>query len=504
MDKQEKISSNDQPRQLNTFKDNVTQESFRQNLFFAEKILDFQGMFLSSDDDYDIRKVTREKVESMLYPMQLQPEMEASETTTRPGRQGINQWIWEHMVQMEIMPSLLREYLQKGIQNTPLSFFRKYEHTRELVMLVSTFYRITPDQVEDKHLLNPHALRYAVEHAAKDPYWETLFYFLAQKSSQSGLLDKKLPTIKSAREPRYVHPRILQYQMHLQQRGLSKEHIRHVTTNIHQLLSWLCTNISMFSGISTEQIPIFRIQNDHLLAYRSYKLKQVNEGSCSPITFSHNIYAIRSFFYYLKEHFGYVPPLQRFRAIKSPRYKPREIPTDKQIDAFFQVVDQYAADPNREQIGYRLMLHLGLRLSEVSQIKWKDINLGTRTIVIHSKGNKSHVLPLAGKLYSCVLQAQHHIDPQTFLLGKKSSSIADNLYRNFKLYAMISGWSFPGGVHFFRHIFITRLAHKGILPQALKELARVARLDTVGLYTHLVHQDRFMINQINLLKYEGR
>jgi len=54
----------------------------------------------------------------------------------------------------------------------------------------------------------------------------------------------------------------------------------------------------------------------------------------------------------------------------------------------------------------------------------------------------------------------------------------------------------------FTNRFITRLAYKGILPQAIKELARVSMLDTVGLYIHMAHQDEHMISQIDLLKYE--
>lgn len=220
------------------------------------------------------------------------------------------------------------------------------------------------------------------------------------------------------------------------------------------------------------------------------------------ITFINHVSAIRSFYMFLKDRFGYVPPLQRFRAIKAPSYRSRDMPTDEQIEAFFLVVDQYATDPLREQIAYLFMLNLGLRLSEVAQIKWENINLETRTIVIHSKGKRSHLLPLAGKLYESLKQIQTQKSSQSFLLGEKFTTIRKNLYTNFKLYSMIAGWPFPGGVHFFRHIFITRLAEKGILPQAMKELARVSRLDTVGLYMHLARQDRQMINQINMLNYQ--
>src|SRR5690606_34707434 len=123
--------------------------------------------------------------------------------------------------------------------------------------------------------------------------------------------------------------------------------------------------------------------------------------------------AIRSFYRFLKERYGYEAPLQRFRSINAPRYSPRDIPTEEQIIKLFQTVRQYAQDPILELLGYRFMLDLGLRLSEVANIKWKDVNMGTRTIVIHSKGKKTHVLPLAGELYQLLheIHCNHNPSP---------------------------------------------------------------------------------------------
>jgi len=478
-----------------------TQESFRQNLSFAEKILDVSGIFSTLSDDHDIKKITREKVEHMLYAKQMMPEIQSAEENTHLGPQGVNQWIWDTKVESEIPVLLLREFLNRSKNIAPHDFFKKFEHARNLLIQTARHHGITPTQVEDRHLLDPESILHGMKQLAKNDLTTSLFRFLIRKSVQAGLLDNKFSITKASRENPRMHPRIQSFKVHLEQRGFVRKHVRNTITRVEQLFVWLCANVRLFSAASPDTISIFQIQNEHLLAYRTYMLKLVKEGIYSPITFTHCIYAIRSFYRFLRERFGYEPPLQRFRAIKAPRYKPRDIPTEQQIEAFFHVVRRYAGDPVREQIGYRLMLHLGLRLSEVANIKWKDINLGTRTIVIHSKGKKSHVLPLAGKLYSLLQELQ--FKPMTnYLLGEKTSTIAGNLYEYFKLYAMITGWTFPGGVHLFRHTFITRLAYKEVPPQAIKEVARVTMLDTVGLYMHVARHDQHMISQINLLKYE--
>ncbi|NGM83952.1 site-specific integrase [Paenibacillus sp. 7124] len=496
--------SNQNPHQINDLEPSETQESFRQNFSFAEKILPPSGIFPPTSDEHDIRKVTREKVENMLYAEKLQSESHIPESHARLGPQGINLWVWENRVQSEIQPLLLQDYLKQNMTNTPLVFFRKYEHVRQLLVIIARFYQITIDQVQNEHLLNTECLQYASEHASKSTHCAHLIRFLVRKSIHAGFLSQGISPAsdKTPHQRLKMHPRVLNYQSHLEARGLSRDYIRHTVASVQQLFGWLCANIGLFMGTSPDQISILQIQNDHILAFRTYKLKQVTDGTCSPVTFCHHISSIRLFFYYLKERFGYEPPLKRFRAIKAPRYNPRDTPTNQQIGIYFQVVDRYSADPIREQIGYRLLFHLGLRLSEAANIKWNDINLGTRTIVIRSKGKKSHLLPLAGTLLDLLRQNQNMWSSQCYLLGHHPQSIANHLYRHFKLYAMIAGWPFPGGVHFFRHIFITRLAKKGILPQAMKELARVSRLDTVSLYIHLGRQDKYMINQINMLKYE--
>lgn len=473
----------------------VTQESFRQNLYFAERILDFSGMLPTESDD-DIRKVTREKVEEMLYVANLQEVHFESEH--RPGPSGINPWIWENKVIPEMKSKLLQDYLAPSVHLSPSTFFLRYGSVRNLLCQTANLLHISPLEVEDKHLLDPGFYDHILDFSLHPPVHQHLVQHLIKIRILKPIVKSDAASTCTAME---VHPTLQKYQLHLQQKGYANDYMRHCVANVRELLTWLTANIGEYTGVSPQSIAIFWITNEQLLAYRSFKLKQVKAGIYSPITFNHVISAIRSFFYYLQKQYGYNPPLQRFQAIKAHRYKARELPTDEQINCFFQVVEQYAEDPIREQIGYRLLVELGLRLSEAARVTWRDINLETRTIVIHSKGKRSHTLPLVGKLYDCLQKARNHQPSQELILGGNSASIANQLYRSFKWYALIASWPFQGGVHFFRHVFITRLAYKHVLPQTFKELARVVRLDTVSLYMQLGQQDQYLTNQINLLNY---
>lgn len=297
-----------------------TQESFRQNFSFAEKILDVQGIFSTLSDDYDIRKVTREKVESMLYANQRIPETEIQhiEGNTYLGAKGINQWIWENKVQPEIPQSLLREYLSRGMHNTPHNFFRKFNLTRNLLLHISKLHGIETSQIQDRHLLDPNSLHQGFEHLAKDGFTSTLFHYLMKKSIQNGMLDKGFPFFNASDKQPRMHPRILSFQMHMEEKGFSRKHVRDTSTHVYQFFVWLCANVRMFKSTTPDTISVFQIQNEHLLMYRTYKLRLVRDGYYSRISFTHSIYAIRSFYRFLHERFGYQPPYSASVPLRHP------------------------------------------------------------------------------------------------------------------------------------------------------------------------------------------
>lgn len=200
-------------------KNDETRESFRQNFSFAEKILDVQGMFPTLSDDHDIRKVTREKVEHMLYAKQLIPEIQPIEDKAYLGAKGINQWIWENKVQTEISQSLLQEYLSRGMHNTPHNFFRKFQITRNLLFQIAKLYEIDPFQIQDRHLLDPKSLHQGFEGLAKDGFTSTLFHFLMRKSIQNGMLDEGFTFPKASDKQPRMHPRVLSFQIHMEEKG---------------------------------------------------------------------------------------------------------------------------------------------------------------------------------------------------------------------------------------------------------------------------------------------
>ncbi|MBT2293719.1 tyrosine-type recombinase/integrase [Paenibacillus albidus] len=501
--KQSDLQKSDQP---NNMEDERTKESFRQNASFAEKILFNEGMFSHSSDDYDIKKVTRVRIENMLYANLLQQtEVPVSTNVTNIGRQGINQWIWDNNVLKNIPTNTLKKHLHNKKRKDAFYYRNEYLLVLELTQSISEYLKLPVHEILDEHLLDQEVWSYLSTSFATTKSKQGLIKSLITSTTEVARYDVKevlllFPPIKK-RKFNIVHPKVELYTKQLMKEGKSKLTIKTYMNDINCMLSWLVNNMKDFTGYELHNVPILSIKEFHLQEFRSYLLMKQRKGEYNSITISECIYDIKNFFAYLKKSFGFRNPARKLKSIKAPRYHFRDLPTEEQLIEFFNVIDMYSESPLFESVAFQLMVTLGLRSMEVSHVSWNDINMGTKTIMIQSKGGKYHILPLAGKLYRNLEMCQRFPLTNKYLFGDDPVKIVSQLKNNYKLYSHVAGWNFSGGLHLFRHCFVTNLAGKNSPPQILKELSRVVKMDTVSLYTHLNQRTNWLSQQINKLDY---
>ncbi|WP_282937677.1 site-specific integrase [Paenibacillus sp. RC67] len=495
--------SNQIPHQINDLESTKKQESFRQNASFAEKILLNEGMFTRCGDDHDIRKITRARIENMLYANSF--ELSETPVNIHIGRQGINHWIWENKVILDIPTKVLKDYLYQKMTNDAFAFYNEYIMARELAQKIAAYLKIPISEILDEQLMDNEVLTYLSKSFATTGRKQNLIAFVVQYAKQTTMHDTEkyrlLFTPLGTRKGKPVHPKIEMYMKQLTKEGKSELTIARVITHINSMLFWLVNTMKDFTACELHTVPILSIKEMHLQEFRSYLLKKQRKGEYSSITISECIYAIKSFFLFLQKIFGFPDPAKKIKSIKASRYRFRNLPTEEQIIAFFNVIEMYSENPLLECIAFQFMLTLGLRSMEVSQVSWNDINMGIRTICIHSKGGKHHELPLAGKLYRDLEIFQSITSTSKYLFGDNPQKSTRELQNNYKLYSLIAGWAFSGGLHLFRHCFVTNLAGQSPPPQALQALSRVVRMDTVSLYTHLNQKTNWLSQEINKLDY---
>lgn len=264
-------------------------------------------------------------------------------------------------------------------------------------------------------------------------------------------------------------------------------------------LTWLTTIYVEFQSYTINSIPLFLITENHLEEYKIFLFRQFQNGKYKKHYISDMFYNVRSLFGSLYQMRAIPNDITiSVKGIKFEKYKYRDLPNNQHLNEFFDSVMCYTPEPLQFCTAYKLMLYLGLRLGEVAYIESSNINFNTNTISVKGKDDKYDLLPLPEilleDLYSLIAFNQKYI------FSNKPHSFKTDLYLYYKLLSFILDWNFPGGVHIFRHTFITRLSKlPNIRPQVIQYLSRHSRPETTSLYIH--RNDNSLNSAINKIDY---
>ncbi|HNX57853.1 MAG TPA: tyrosine-type recombinase/integrase [Spirochaetota bacterium] len=151
-----------------------------------------------------------------------------------------------------------------------------------------------------------------------------------------------------------------------------------------------------------------------------------------------------------------------------------------EVDLFLKSIRR-----DRIRLGFLLMSHAGLRVSEVCALKVSDINLPRRYIRVRGKGDKERIVPLNQNLLASMEKYLHaHADKlmnESCLLGGARSS----WHCACKRYASLSLSRSDIHCHTLRHSFATNLYEEGVQIEKIGELLGHAKLDTTMIYAHI-------------------
>lgn len=160
-----------------------------------------------------------------------------------------------------------------------------------------------------------------------------------------------------------------------------------------------------------------------------------------------------------------------------------KLPTNEDIKKFFEAVD----DPLHKLI-FKVAISTGVRISELCQIRMKDIDLEKQTIFINQGKNSKDrfvVFPTALKEELAIYMALKNINHWLFESSSKNTKFSDR-----RLQQICKHYSIKSGIHIhfhlLRHIWNTRLAEAGLTEDQRKVLAGHSKNSNAQqIYTHI-------------------
>lgn len=149
-------------------------------------------------------------------------------------------------------------------------------------------------------------------------------------------------------------------------------------------------------------------------------------------------------------------------------------------------------DALRDLLAMELLYGGGIRISELCNMKWRDVDMKTSIARILGKGKKIRICPLGNpaleilKLWKNKLSHENTLNDKNILQKKSGEKIYPRMIqRRIKKYLSFAG--LPNNVtpHKLRHSYATHLVNSGMDLRVLQELLGHSSLSTTQIYTHV-------------------
>jgi integrase/recombinase XerC len=226
---------------------------------------------------------------------------------------------------------------------------------------------------------------------------------------------------------------------------------------------------------------------------RAWIIDLVEQG-LSQTTVNRKLATLRSFYKFL----------MRSKIIqKDPTYKLKSLKTPRKLPEFLQeititsVLEEEVYAPTFEGQRDRMVLEFlyltGVRLSELTALKWKDIHLYEEQVKVLGKRQKERIIPLTKSLQQHIAHYKQIAEERFPSLSGEAYFILNNkgekaysmlIYRIVKHYLDLFAQNSKRSPHLLRHTFATHLLNKGADLNAVKDLLGHANLAATQVYTH--------------------
>ena len=234
--------------------------------------------------------------------------------------------------------------------------------------------------------------------------------------------------------------------------------------------------------------PTKSIEPKHIRKMLSFLI----DKGFSKVSISRKISAIKSYITFL-EKFNYSK--NNYSELISIPKKSKSLPkvmTKKEVSQLIKHVEMNTKKNLRDDALIELLYSTGLRVSEVANLKLKDINLKKSEIKILGKGNKERIVIFNNKskekIISYLKNDKRYISIKTEALFQnkfKEALSTRSIQRILKKYLNFSGINSKYSTHTLRHTFATHLLEGGADIKVIQQLLGHSSPETTKIYTHV-------------------
>ncbi|TAD98646.1 MAG: integrase [Bacteroidetes bacterium] len=211
------------------------------------------------------------------------------------------------------------------------------------------------------------------------------------------------------------------------------------------------------------------------------------ESGIKPRSINRKIAALRTFFLFAqKKQLLDKNPMRKIKVLKSSKFLPSFLSETSMTQLLEDLPFEDTFEGKRNRLVIELFYGTGIRLAELINLKLKDINFLTNTLLIIGKRKKERLVPMYPALAEMIDIFIKKYSPKNYLIGTKNKEKAYPMliWRIVHpLLTLVSAVEHRSP-HTLRHTFATHLLDKGAELNAIKDLLGHASLTTTQIYTH--------------------
>ena len=267
--------------------------------------------------------------------------------------------------------------------------------------------------------------------------------------------------------------------------GNTEKTIHHNKTHLYFFIKW-CTDIDI-------KELTFETYKNYIIYLRNKKTKY-NKPLASRTIFTYA--EILKHFIHFCEKRGYIVD-SIYEKIQLPRYKKKviRILNENEIKAILTFFDDSTFIGARNNLIISLMLDCGLRLSEVTNLKFTDFQIERKLILVNGKGQKQRFVPFSSATYNYFQKymsffENKFVPTQQFFVDIVGFPITNEAIKSFlqRIRKKLSIQDLHP--HLLRHTFATMYILNGGDPLNLQIILGHTTLTMTQHYVHLAAQMR--------------
>ena len=263
----------------------------------------------------------------------------------------------------------------------------------------------------------------------------------------------------------------------IMEKGLTNDTVESYKEDLKRLINYL--NNRMISDLNTSDIEAY--------------LKFLNTEGLNPKSISRHISSLRTFFKFLvRNNYLNNNPMS---GIDSPK-KEKSLPDTLSIEEINQLLDIDLNTPNeyRNKAILELLYATGLRISELINLEFVNLDLENDFVRVMGKGKKERIIPIGEiameylKIYINEYRS-HFVKKEAnnyiFLSYRGNRITRQGVFKILKTEVLKKGIKKSVSPHTLRHSFATHLLSNGADLRIIQELLGHDDISTTEIYTHI-------------------